>query len=173
MDFQTIATSSVAATIASVVLNRAIEWQKNGARARAVLNGILLELNHAQRCAAAYLEDSRTKPWRPGYRIVTEFLQSGIASLAQSGSLKSGETSALHQLYIDAGEANRSLDLLTDIGSRGGPTDGTFGRIVPDILINESSRARVKFQNVLEHLPAAQAAVQQALNRLQWFESQD
>ena len=138
-----------------------------------MLKGILLELNHAQECADAYLEDSRTKPWRPGYRIVTEFLQSGIASLAQSGSLKSGETAALHRLYIDAGEANRSLDLLTNIGSRGAPTDGSLGRIAPDLLLNESSRARVKFQNVLDHIPAARAAAERALGRLQWFESQD
>lgn len=174
MDFQTIATSSLVAAVISILLNQAFEWRKRAATARAQLLGIQLELAHAERCATAYLNDSTGHPWAPGYRIATEYLRSGIMTLAASGALRDTEAEHLHLLYVDAEEANRSLELLAQCASNPTPTHGVAARLgVPMMLISESSRARMKFKNVLDHLPAACSAAESALERQAWLQAQD
>lgn len=102
-----------------MALNRAIEWQKGVAAARAQLPGILLEVAHAERCLESYLTRNPNLVSDPGYRLATQFLGSGIGILAAGGALRGVEAERLHQLYIDA-ESRSPRTLATRGRSAGG-----------------------------------------------------
>jgi hypothetical protein len=170
VDFGTFIGSSLAAAFVAFLLNRAWQWQDDASKSRATLRGILLELNHAEDLTGAYLRESENRPWSPGYRIHADFLRPGIPALAERGHISHAEATALHRFLIIADEANRSLDTLA--GLLYGP------REFPDLPIpsapvglhNETSRARGKFQHVVERLPEARKAATAALSRLDWFD---
>lgn len=170
MDLQTFVSSALVATLASVMLNRAIEWQKEAAAARAQLRGILLELAYAERCLKSYLERKPSLVSDPGYRVATQFLASSISTLAASGALRGAEAERLHQLYIDAEAVNRSLDSVAVPPSA--PTS-KLGLLAAATFIKATRLPHDTFEQLGRDLPAARAAAEAALARLAWFEQQD
>lgn len=174
MDLQSLATSALAATIAAVALNRAIEWQKSAARARAQLRGILLELAHAQRCADRFLTNAEPRFADVVYRIVTQYLGSSIEPLAAGGALRQPEAERLHQLYIEADEVNKALDALAVIsGTSTAAPRGDLTVLVTMRQMGTATLARKLFESLREDLPAGRAAAEAALARLAWFDPQN
>ncbi len=174
MDFQTIATSALTATIAAVALNQAIERQKRAARARAQLRGILLELAHAERCADRFLTNAEPRFADVVYRIATQYLGSSIEPLATAGVLRQQEAERLHQLYIDVDEINKTLDALAVIsGTSTAAPRGDLSVIVTLRQMGTGDLARRLFESLRQDLPAARAAAEAALARIAWFEQQE
>ena len=170
MDFQSFATSALAAALAAVALNRAIEWRKEALTARAQLRGILLELAYAERCLDKFLQRKPELISDPGYRLATQFLGTAIGTLTARGALRSAEAERLHQLYIDAEAVNRSLDSVTVPASAPTPTLGHLGAVM---FIKSTLRVRDAFKQLQQGLPAARAAAEAALARIPWLEPQD
>jgi hypothetical protein len=166
--------SSLVAAFVAFLLTAASRWQRNAKESRALLRGIQLDINHAAECAEAYTKDSEDKPWAPAYRISREFLREGLLKLAANSHLTTQEVEALHKLYISAGEANRSLDLLEELHNRtplpvSEPLGANQQYILWEQMELETNRARLKFGDVSEAIPAARKAADAALARLAWF----
>lgn len=174
MDLQTHATSALAATVAAVALNRAIEWQKSAAVSRAQLRGILLELAHAEHCAERYF-DSAAAPRFAAlvYRIATQYLGSSIEILAANGALRRTEAEQLYRFYIEADETNRTLDALAVIAGTSTAGRGEATMIVTLRQIGTHDLARERFERLRRELPPVRAAAEAALARVAWFEHQD
>ena len=175
MDFQTIATSALAATIAAVALNQAVDWQRRGSRARAQLRGILLELAHAQHCIERFEGKSASPGYvTPVYRIATQFLGSSIEGLAAAGALKQAEAEQLHRFYIESDETNKALDAIA-VFSISQPHTAEQIEALREFLgaASFTQLAEERFSRLREDLPAARAAAEAALDRIAWFEPQN
>ena len=178
LDIGTFFASSLVGAFVAFVLTQAARWQRLAKESRALLRGIHLEIDHAGECAAAYLKDSQDRPWAPAYRVETEFLREGILKLAANTHLTQSEVKRLYTLYIAAGEANRSLDVLEELNNRTTkPPQTPLGEREESQVLAwmtfETGRARVKFGNISAAIPEARSAAATALTRLSWFEGSD
>lgn len=178
MDASVLLTSSLVAAVVSFALTQAHLWQSSGRKSRALLRGILLEIDYAEECATSYIKDSSSKlVWSPAYRASIEFLRSGIPVLAENGHLKDDGVKALYTLYLAATDANRSLDELAVL-LRQPDQDAVVQRDAPlrlypknNTASAETSRARAKFEHVLNAVPSSRLSASRALEALRWFES--
>lgn len=174
LDLQSLAGSALVATFVAVALNRAIEWQKDGAAARAQLRGILLELAYAERCAERYFGELGQGIHVPVYRIATEFLRTSIGTLAASGALRADEAEQLHRFYIEADdETNKTLDSLAQRSAVPRAASPLGDPLSAALLLAADRRGRDQFKGLRVALPAARVAAEAALARVAWFEQHD
>src|SRR5579872_833097 len=152
-----LASSGFAALIGAVagyLAGRVTDWQSNAQQARGVLHAALIEIDRAEECARLYLKDAGTRnAWAPAYRIELDFLGSGVRDLLELRALRPNEVRAIHRLYIAASEVNRCLESLARL-QEGSTPEGA----VPMVI--ETSRTRIKCENVLQSLPAARTAAE-------------
>ena len=168
MDWKLLVTSSVVAAFIAFVMNAYLRWQEKSDKSRALLRGILFEIDHAQECGEAYVQEAADRPiWSPAYRVDSDFMREGLPSLAEHRALRESESRDVHQLLIYANEVNRCLDQIAALTPRI-HEDETAKRAT-----RETGRARSKFKRILEQVPLARKAVKQALERLAWFERSD
>jgi len=175
MDLPTFVGSSLIAALVGFLLQRAWAWQDAAAKSRAVLRGMLLELDHLEDIAGKYLRDLQDHPrgWAPAYRPVLEYLGAGPAAVAERGHFIDEEPRHAHRLYIVAAEANRCLEQCALFASEPVVRPLPYQGIIDKALLEQaSSRTRIKFSEVLERMPAAREAINTALDRLCWFEPQ-
>lgn len=166
MDWSTLLGSSALASVVAFLFNRAYEAMAQNKKAAGILRGILLEIDHAEGCGRAYVNDSSNNPlWSPAYRIAIEFCQSGLAWLAAENKLKANEATDLHRYFICATELNRCLDKLADHCGQILSNPNT----VPD-AVQEQNRTRVKSNNLVQASLQARIAVKTALDRVSWYD---
>lgn len=158
MTWPTILGSSVIASIIVFLANRVHESMAKDKKALGMLSGILLEIDYAEKCARAYLNDSENNPvWSPAYRIVVDFCQSSIPWLATEHKLRRNEVAIIHHFYICATEMTRCLEALADQSADIQSNPGKF-----PAAVREQSRLRVKCDNLIQASLTARAAVKSA-----------
>jgi hypothetical protein len=163
-------TSSLAATVAGLLINKVRDGLARDRKAAGVLNGMLLEISYAKECADEYLTKSANKPFAPAWRLATEFYTTGLAWLATERVIELGDIQSIHRLYVSISEVNRCLDLVEEyrhVTVRSGTESDS-----PELTraANETNRLRTKCNHVLERLPAAKEAVERRLTELSWLD---
>jgi hypothetical protein len=114
MDFwQVVLTSSVAAALVTIGMNRFLKWRDDGDLRSAIKEAIQAEIDYASEFALDYLNPGSVKS--PMHRITTAFYTEGVPKLIALGAINKECARALLQYYGNIDQMNRSLDLAASL----------------------------------------------------------
>lgn len=152
--------TSLAATVAGLIISLVRERMASDKRGAARLRTMLLDVDKMEECASEYVK--KDSPKAPAYRLPTDMLHGCLLWFSDGMKLTPAEIRELHELYSDAMEVNRCLDYTHDVASAGG--DNRLG------MMAQVGRVREKCQNVLVQIPKARAVAKAGIARMWAFE---